>query len=374
MQLIRILHIVYTMNRGGMESRIMDLYRNLDRTRYQFDFYIESGNHGIYDDEIVNMGGRLYYSKEVYKYNIPNFRSFYQFISNHGNYKIIYAYNQWSGFYLKEAKKCGVPNRIAYARTCIQTKSLKNIIKNLVKLNVNKYATQRFAVSKKASYWLFGEKKTNVGDVYIWPNAIDTKKFAYTDHVRNEVRQELGLENNYVIIHVGNIRFEKNHGFLLEIFSEIKKKHENAKLILIGGGNIECLQLKMKKLNIEEAVAFLGVRQDIPRLLQAGDVFIFPSRYEGFPGAVLEAEASGLNCIISDAITDEVILTNHIISLPLSDSGEKWAEEIEHFKIVNRENAWKNIKDAGYDIEDLTKKTQRFFNTLISVDVATNIR
>lgn len=365
MGLVHILHIVHTLNRGGMESRIMDLYRNLDRTRFQFDFYVESGKRGIFDNEIDELGGRIFYSGGISRYNIPDFSSFYRFLNEHKEYKIIYAYNQWAGFYLKEAKKCGVEHRIAYARTSLQTKSLKNIIKNLAKLNVNKYATHRFAVSKKAASWLFGKKVTDTGIVNIWPNAIDTQKLAFSDKIREEVRREIGLIDEMAILHIGNIRFEKNHKFLIKVFSEIKKRNENVKLILIGGGNIEDLMSQIKALGIENFVMYLGVRQDIPRLLQAGDIFIFPSLYEGFPGAVLEAEASGLNCLISDSITDEILLTEHIVSMSLKEDVQKWVEAVESFGSVDRKNAWKEIKNAGYDIHNLIEKTQSFFNSLL---------
>ena len=136
---IRILHVVYLLNRGGMESRIMDLYRNLNKERYQMDFYVESGEHGVFENEIKQLGGRIFYPLHRGKKGIPNFRSFRRFLENHSEYKVVYAYNQWSGFYLKQAFECGVPNRIAYARTSLQKKTAKNWIKNIVKLNVKKY-------------------------------------------------------------------------------------------------------------------------------------------------------------------------------------------------------------------------------------------
>lgn len=365
MKPVRILHIVHTLNRGGMESRIMDLYRNINHDKYQYDFYVESGKSGIFDDEVKRLGGRVYQSKGIRRYNIPDFKAFHQFITIHPEYKIVYAYNQWAGFYLKEAKKCGVPYRIANARTSIQTKSLRNIVKNLVKLNVNRYSTHRFAVSKKAANWLFGKKLVDAGDIKIWPNAIDTQKFIFSEMVRNEVRNELGLGTAFTVIHVGNIRFEKNHLFLLQIFAEVKKKYSDAKLILIGGGDIEMLKPQITKLRIDNSVMYLGIRQDIPRLLQAGDVFVFPSLYEGFPGAVLEAEASGLNCLISDSITDEVILTDHIAALSLNDNPQKWACAIESFNKIDRKNAWKTIKNENFDIKDLVIRTEKFFDGFV---------
>ncbi len=360
----RILHIVHTMNRSGVESRIMDLYRNIDRERYQFDFYVESGKADAYDNEIKELGGRLFYSNGINSFNVPNFKEFSRFINRHKEYKTVYAYNQWSGEYLKMAKRAGVPNRIACSRTSIQTKSLKNLIKNIVKKNTNKYATSRFAVSKKAALWLFGKKKVDKNMVNIWPNAIDAKKFAFSPDIRTAVRGELGIGTEFVVMHVGNIRPEKNHSFLLKVFREIKRKRPDSKLILVGRGGIKSLQYEIEQLDLSGSLLYLGVRNDINELLQAADVFVFPSFYEGFPGAVLEAQASGLNCLISDSITDEVMITETIKSMPISDNPVVWAKAIESFKKINREFAWKTIVDAGYDIQSLTTRTESFLDGL----------
>lgn len=366
MEQIRILHIVHILDRGGMESRIMDLYRHLDRSKYQYDFYVESGKGGTYDNEVIDLGGRVYLAEKNNKYNIPDFKQFKDFLKKHQEYKIIYAYNQWAGWYLHKAQRCGIPNRIANARTCIETKSLKNMLKNLLKMNVNKYATHRFAVSKKAAIWLFGDEIFNRGEVEVWPNAINSENFRYYEEVRRDVREELNLKDSFTVIHVGNIRFEKNHSFLLAVFEGLKRDLPNAKLILVGGGDIDKLRLRMKTLNIEDSVMYLGVRQDVFRLLQAGDCFVFPSLYEGFPGAVLEAEASGLNCLISDTITDEVMLTSHIKMMSIKDSPLLWAEAIKNFEETDRKDSWNVIKKAGYDINELIERTEKFYDSILS--------
>ena len=360
----RILHIVHTMNRSGMESRIMDLYRNIDHEKYQFDFYVESGKADAYDDEIKSLGGKMYYTNGVNRLNIPSFSSFEQFLSDHQEYKIIYAYNQWAGFYLRVAKKYSVPFRIAYSRTSIQTKSLKNLVKNVVKLSTNKYASHRFAVSKKAAIWLFGKRAVDNGLVNIWPNAIDAKKFAFSSDVRKDVRSELGIKDEYVVMHVGNIRPEKNHAFLLRIFKEIKKEVSKSRLVLVGRGGMDSIRQEIEILQLEDSILYLGIRSDVPRLLQAADVFVFPSFYEGFPGAVLEAQASGLNCLMSDSITDEVMITDHVRTLPITVNPEIWAKTILSFNQNDRENAWIRIKAAHYDINDLVIETEKFLKSL----------
>lgn len=364
-EVVRILHCVHTMDRGGMESRIMDLYRHLDRSKYQYDFYVESGKHGAFEQEITELGGRLYYPDCQGNFGFPNTKSFQRFLAQHEEYKIVYAYNQWAGCYLRQAQRFNVPSRVAYSRTSIQTRSIKNNIKNIVKRNAGKYATHKFAVSKEAGAWLFGSDEVEKGNVRIWPNAIDTQKYAFQSKVRDEVRSELGLHDEMLVIHVGNIRFEKNHAFLLDIFANLKQDIPDAKLVLVGGGSIETLKEKIMSLGIENSILYLGVRKDVPRLLQAGDVFVFPSLYEGFPGAVLEAESSGLFCLISDSITPEVELSGWVRRHPLSAGAESWKNEILNRSNCKREDAWKVIRDTGYDINDVAKDTETLYYEML---------
>lgn len=365
MEPIRILHVTNGLNRGGMESRIMDIYRFLDKNRYQYDFYLESGVPGAFDEEVRKLGGRVYYQPRAKFVNIPYFGEFRKFLRQHSEFAIIYAYNQWAGWYLKEAEKYGIPYRIAYSRTSLQKKSEKNYIKNIVKYNVHDYSTHQYAVSKLAGKWLFGNEAVKNGTVVIWPNAINTSSFAFNEETRKEVRRELGLTDEFTVIHVGNIRPEKNHPFLIDIFSEIKKRKPCSQLFLVGGGDYENIHKKVDSLSLGNSVHHLGSRSDVSRLLQAGDVFVFPSFYEGFPGAVLEAEASGLGCIVSDTVTDEVILTDHIKQLSISVGASAWAESAISFPTIDRCNSWKKIRDRGYDIHELVIGTMKEYDQML---------
>lgn len=364
MEPVRILHVLHRLSRGGLESRIMDIYRNIDRNRFQYDFYIESGNIGDYDKEVLELGGRIFYSKDMRAFNVPGFKTFKNFLFDHPEYRIVYAYDQWSGLYLKQAQKTGVPYRIASARNSFERINAINIVRDIVKKNVNRYASHRHAVSKKAACWLFGRGKVDANEVMIWPNAIDVKKFSFSKETRDAVRSKLGLSDCFVVIHVGNIKYQKNHPFLLQIFSQICNRYRNARLLLIGGGDIDSLKPLMDKYNISDNILYLGVRNDVQDILQAGDVFVFPSFYEGFPGAVLEAETSGLYCIISDTITDEVALSDNVKMISLKRDPKVWAEAVDASKNYDRENAWRDIKDAGYDINDLIDKTHLFYESL----------
>lgn len=357
----RILHIVNNMNKGGLESRIMDIYRQIDRQKYQFDFYIESGEHGFYDDEIEYYGGKLYYNQSNHFMNIPRLFEFNQFLVSHSEeYRIVYSYNQWAGWYLKSAKKRGIAHRIAFSRTAVNSTSIRAIVKNLVKINAYKYATNCFAVSNKAGEWLFGKH-----EYMVWPNAIDVKKYRFSPMIRETVRNEMGLIGKRVFIHVGNMRDAKNPEFLIELFTGIKAKYNNAVLLLCGSDSENLIAPLIEKHSINDSVIQLGNRDDIWRLLQAGDVFLFPSKYEGFPGAVLEAEASGLRCLISNTITNEVIITNHIEALPINEGISIWLDEIEKNPLYNREDDCDNVCKAGYDISELVERTEAFFRSCI---------
>lgn len=360
---IRILQIVTQMNRAGLENRLMDIYRNIDKNTVQFDFYTCRKEKGYFDDEIVKLGGRVYYSQNLSFKNILGIsRRFKEFLALHREYKIVHCHlNQWCGYILKGAKKACVPVRIAHSRTALETKSIKNIIKNVIKINVNKYATHRFAVSKKAGCWLYGKKMFDNGLVSIWPNAIDINKFEFSSHNRELYRKKLGLTGSHTYIHVGNIRPEKNHKFLIDLFKEIKDEQENSMLLIVGADYISGeIQRYTDKQNISKCVLFLGARSDIPELFHASDALIFPSLYEGFPGTVLEAQAAGLRCYISNTITKEVCITNLVTSLPLGNI-QKWKDIIKISPKENKRDISKKLMESNYDIKKLTNELMTFY-------------
>lgn len=352
----RVLQIVTQMNRGGIESRLMDVYRDIDRDKIKFDFYTCRHEPGFFDEEIRSLGGIIYYNSSL---NIRHLfhitKQFQMFHLQHPEYQIVHCHlNQWCGLILAGAKKAGVPIRIAHSHTSLEKSNLKNIAKNLIKCPVNRTATCKLAVSKKAGEWLYGKRAVANGEVKVWPNAIDCEKFRYNPQKRENMRANLNLGNSLTIIHVGNIRPEKNHVFLLQVFSELLKSKQDAKLVLVGADHMNnFVQEEAIKLGIADSTLFLGSRSDIPDLLQAGDVFVFPSLYEGFPGAVLEAEAAGLPCIISNSITDEVCLTDKILRMSNSVHPLKWAEKISQLAALERMDTTALIIAKEYDIKRL---------------------
>ena len=289
-------------------------------------------------------------------------------IFNENNYKIVHSHiNTLSVFPLKIAKKCGIPVRIAHSHSTTNKKEWKkNMLKQILRPFSKKYATNYMCCSELAGRWLFGNKEYNNGNVYILNNAIDVEKFSYNESIRIKKRKELNIDDNKLIIgHVGRFVEQKNHKFLIDIFNQVQLKHKNAILLLIGQGPLlNEIKDKVKKLNLEEKVMFLGQREDINELYQAMDIFIFPSLYEGLGMALVEAQYSGLPCIASDEIPKEADITKNIIFLNLNRDKSKWADSI--FVCDNRKNNCKMINDDKFNIKSESKKLEKIYFDYIS--------
>ncbi len=352
------------MNRAGLESRLMDIYRNIDREKVQFDFYTNRTEEGEFDSEIRDFGGKVYYSDPINPLRIDlKIKEFKAFLLEKRCYSIIHSHvNEWSTLFCKGGMLAGVPVRIAHSRGANKTLSMATIFKDIIKMPIKKYATDYFAVSKEAGTHLFGKKALDSGRVIILPNGIDATRYAFNENERDVYRAELNIGDNIAIIHVGNLIAVKNHLFLLKIFMELKQREENIKLFLVGEGEERArIEAFIKEHELGEDVILLGKRKDVPQLLQAADVFIFPSFHEGFPGAVLEAEASGLPCLISDTITKEVKITKNVIRLSIKEDPSKWAKTVVNLETENRTDCVNDIINAGYDIKNLASRMENMY-------------
>ncbi|MEK6263425.1 MAG: glycosyltransferase family 1 protein [Clostridium sp.] len=354
--IIRVLHIVGTMNRGGQETFLMNVYRAIDRERIQFDFIVHSQEHGDYEDEIEGLGGRIFRVTRKEKSILRNFYDIKRVVKDN-QYKIVqrHSNNSFVVWDLLASKLGGAKMLIAHSHSSnSQSPITHKICRPILKL----IATHRYACSSKAGKWLYGE-----ADFKIINNGIASTEYIYSPESCKEVRQELDLENKFVIGHVGRLTKAKNHLFLLDIFSIIRKTVENAVLILVGDGELrEEIEKKISELELQDSVKLLGVRSDVPRLLQAMDVFLFPSLYEGLPVSVVEAQASGLPCVISDTITDEVVLTNLVSRCSLGDSAEQWAQIVSQYtEIFDRHSDIDSIINAGFDISFTAKQLQQYY-------------
>ncbi len=360
---IKVLAVVCKLMPGGLENRLMDIIRNIDHNRVQIDIYTYQLQPGVYDEEVRSLGGKVYYNPPLTAKNMFWYVGYFcNFLKKHPEYKIVHAHQDaWCTVFCKGAYKAKVPVRIAHSRTAISTKNIGNFVKNIIKLPLKKYANYYFAVSSKAGQWLFGKKLYRLGKVQIWPNAIDPAKFYYDSAVRARMRTLNQWDGKYVVMHVGNFTPPKNHPFILDIFTEVHKKDENSILVLVGDGKRDYIKSLINERNLDTSVILLGSRNDVNELLQAADVFLFPSLFEGLPGALVEAQAAGLPCVFSDTIADEVHITPNISVLSLSQRKELWADEVLKYQTYQRKNTQEYIVAKGFDIHSLASKLCDFY-------------
>lgn len=358
---IRVLQVVTHMNRGGLETMLMNYYRNIDRNKVQFDFLTHrpESEKKDYDDEIRSFGGKIYHMPVLNPFSPSYKKSLDRFFKEHKEYKIVHSHlDCLSAYPLKAAKKNGVPVRIAHSHNTSQEKNLKYLIKDYSKKQIPKYATHLFACGKEAGEWMFGKHKFQIMN-----NAIDAKKFIYNEEIRKQKRAELGVEDKFVIGHVGRFNLQKNHEFLIDIFNEIAIKESNAVLLLVGNGELENkIKEKVQKLGLQEKVIFYGLSERIFEILQAMDSFLFPSLFEGLGIALVEAQAAGLESFASfQVIPQEAKVTDYCHFISLDKSSKEWAEIILSKKNSKRRDTYSEIKSSGYDIEENARKLEEFY-------------
>ncbi|SDQ14109.1 glycosyltransferase family 1 protein [Carnobacterium viridans] len=359
MEPIRVLHVIDGMGSGGAEAFIMNLYRNIDRTKVQFDFLLRNAEN-MHFDEIESLGGHIFMTASFPRHAWQNYKDTKAFFTEHNGYDIIHVHGNallyMSGLLL--AKKTGVPCRIMHSHNTQARKPIFRLIHEGNKLFINTLATNQMACSTVAGKWMFYGK-----DCKVVNNGIDVKEYLYNEIARNDIREEFQLDGKFVVGHVGRFLNSKNHSFLLDIFVEIHKQNESAVLLLIGIGPLEEeIRNKVHQLGLEAAVIFSGMRRDVERMLQAMDIFLFPSLFEGLGIVAVEAQAAGLHAIVSEAVPKEAFLTELIESIPLSAPKEEWAKKaLLYQQGYDRPNTFEELQNAGYNIESVAKEMEHFY-------------
>lgn len=366
---IRVLHVLGTTNLGGAESRIMELYRCIDRSKVQFDFLVHTREEGHYSKEIHELGGHIYSLPRFKVINLAEYKkAIRSFFKEHREFVAVQGHmTSTASIYLPIAKKEN-PSivTIAHARSAGVDKGAKGYVTKILRYSLKKKADYCFTCSKEAGISVFGKKWVEQGNVWTIPNAIDANRFRYNEAVRKEVREQLGIQDKFVIGHVGRFGFMKNHTYLVDIFAELCKQREDMALVLIGKGEEEAnIHEKLKNLGIEDKVLFLGNQFDVERYYQAFDYFVFPSTFEGLPGSVAEAQAAGLHCLISDRITREVALTDLVSYRSIEEEPRLWAEEIlqNADKAFIREDMREEIARKGFDVNTQAALMEEFYRT-----------
>ena len=359
-QPVRILHILGNTQLGGAESRIMDLYRHMDRSVVQFDFVVHSKEEGYFNEEIRKLGGRIF---RVPRFRVLNYfsycRAWKKLLQEHrdadgrSEFHMIQGHmTSTAAIYLPIARKCGIETTIAHARSAGVDKGLKGILTRFLRRNLSKKADYLFTCSELAGISVFGKKAVEQGRTRFLPNAIDCQKFAPDPLVREKIRRELGIEKCYVIGHVGRFHYAKNHEYLLRVFAElVKRKTRDYVLLLLGeGSGMEDIRILSRELGIGDKVYFLGNKSNVNDYYQAMDYFVYPSRFEGMPGTIVEAQTAGLRCLMSDTICKEVIATELVMTRSIREDPGLWADEIEQHLQYQRSSRVDEMKELGFDV------------------------
>lgn len=356
---VRVLQVVTHMERGGLETMLMNYYRHMDRSKVQFDFLVHRQQRAAYDDEIEALGGIIHRLPRLVPWSVSYRRALNAFFADHPEYRIVHVHQDClSAVILKAAKNNGVPVRIGHSHSSSQDKDLKYPIKLLYKRLIPRFATDLFACGEKAGDWMFGTAR-----YHVIKNAIDAAAYSYHAPTAQRVRSELGIEADaWVVGHVGRFSYPKNHKFLVEIFGHLHQKEPKARLLLVGDGDLRSqTEEAVRALGLEHAVIFTGIRSDVPVLMQAMDLFLFPSLYEGVPLTMIEAQAAGLPCCISDRVPIECKLTESVCQISLKQTAAQWAEEIIAAADSCRGDTLEMIRNAGYDINSNAHWLQNYY-------------
>lgn len=365
---IRVLHILATMDIGGIENFLMNIYRNIDRKKIQFDFVVNNREkEENFEKEIISLGGKIYKVP-----SISNGRHF-EYLKNlkkifyENNYNIVHShYNAISGFILNEAKKSGIKNRIAHSHVAFPKYGFfSKIYKGYSKYLLNKVATVRIACSKAAGEWLYQDNNFQV-----IKNGIEIENFLFSMENRKSIRKKLEIEEDeFTIVSIGRMTEEKNHKFMIEIMKELEYRKTNIKLYFLGDGELRKeLERKVAEYKLKNII-FLGIRKDVKEILNGMDLMLFPSLYEGLGIVAIEAQTNGLKVLASENIPKEADMKlGKFISLSLNYGSKLWVEEIvkikENFTREQGDEERKKLISSDYNINQIVRQLEEIYISL----------
>lgn len=362
---IRVLQVLGGLEAGGAETFVMNLYRKIDKSKVQFDFVKHITHKGVFEDEIHQMGGKIYQCpRYTGKNHFAYCKWWNNFFEEHSEYHVIHGHvRSTAAIYLKIAKKHGLVT-IAHSHSTSNGSGIAAIIKDIMQLPIRCQADYLFACSDKAGKWLYGKNAVKKPNYRMIPNGVDLKRFTYDVQKRCQMRQALGITGNtFVLGHVGRITTPKNHEFMVKLFAEYHKSNPNSKLLLVGDGDLFAeVKQQISHLGIDNAVVMAGSKTNTEDYYQAMDIFVFPSLWEGLPVSVVEAQANGLPCLLSDVITHDVDLTDQVHYLPLNEE-KMWLKEIEAVRSQKRTAATaENLRKLQpFDAAVVAQNLQEFY-------------
>lgn len=345
---IRVLHVFAELGSGGVANFVMNLYREMDPAQIQFDFAMTSGEKALYDGEVLSRGGRIFYFDPSKKLT----EELRRVLREEGPFQAVHSHVFfYSGLVLAEAKRAGVPVRIAHAHNAHtgEARSLPRLAyERGMQLLIRANATHLLGCSEKACRYVFGEGILRDPRALVIPDGIDCRRFAFDPSVREHVRRAYGLAGKFVVGHVGHFNPAKNHEKILSVFAEVCRLRDDAALLLVGDGELEQnVRNRAAELGLTGKVVFAGAHKDVERFYQAMDVFLFPSRYEGFGMAMIEAQCSGLACVASDVVPEDTNADGRAVYLPLADSDSEWANSLQNAPERNSASFYKVQEKFG---------------------------
>lgn len=371
--MIRVLHVIGAMDRGGAETMIMNFYREINREEIQFDFLVHETRECDYDNEIKKLGGEIF---SVPRYKIYNYFLYKKhikvFFGNHHDYDIVHGHIcSCVNIYLTEAKKYGIKT-IAHSHASDFGLSLYTIFTKMVSFKTRHIADYFFACSLQAGMDHYGKNIVNSLRFNVLNNGINTRLYLFNKEKREQIRNELSIDDKIVIGHVGRFTYAKNHDFIIKVFKEIQKINNRTVLLLFGRGELEKhVREQVVKEGLEKQVLFMGVVENVYDYLNALDVFLFPSRFEGLGIALIEAQASGLPCVINETLPKEGVLSEHVCKLSLDESPKRWgAACLEHVGTTDRKELNSLVKKKGFDISCETKRLEEIYCQIGGKDLA----
>ncbi|UJF15248.1 glycosyltransferase [Jeotgalibaca sp. MA1X17-3] len=362
MNKIKILHYIPGFHTGGIESVFLSWYKNINKEEVNFELLVRSfDSESPMLKEYLEMGGVLHtlQTPSLNPKTMLTFRKQVQtFFKEHHTYDFLHVHVADDPFVIPAAQKIGIKNIGIHAHTTGYNESYKSQdLKGMIRKSNIKRAKYYFACSQEAADWMFPIEIRKKKQVHIIHNGIDAKSYEFNEETRGQYRKQLNLKNQFTLIHVGRFSEVKNHPFMLEIFQKVKVKHPNSKMIFIGNGPLfETIEHKIEELRLKDDILLLGARGDVAKIVQAADVFLLPSQFEGLGIAAIEAQAACLPTFVSDRVPQDVAITDLVHFLSLEIPVEEWADQIlEHIHDEKRKSTYEQIKEAHYDIQQTTQ-------------------
>ncbi|MBO0454017.1 glycosyltransferase family 1 protein [Candidatus Enterococcus murrayae] len=364
---VRILQVVNRLDVGGAETFIMNVYRQMDREKVQFDFIVHGAKKGMYVEEVEQSGGRIFQAPNFKKKHLLSYKKWWQlFFSKHPEYKIIHSHIRTTTpiiFYV--ARKNGLMT-ISHSHSTSNGHGIRQKVKGLSNYFTRNLSDFMFGCSDEAGKWMYGKKAIRSTDYQTLSNGIDLGKFRFDEKSREKIRTELNVNDTFLLGHVGRFAAVKNQRFLIELFPEILKFHPNTKLIFLGSGPLlEENQLYVNEKGLQDDILFLNKKSNINEYMMAMDLFLFPSLYEGLPLALIESQATGLRSVVSDKVTSDADLTGSISFCDITDK-QQWLETIKHSISTNypRNTQAEILRQHGYDIKRTATTLQELYLNL----------